>query len=132
MRLPPDFLSEADIYDLHQVALDAAGGSAGLRDHGMLLSALAMPQAGIGDRFLHEDIPAMAAAYLYHLVQNHPFVDGNKRVALLACLTFLDINGYDCHVEEEEWITLMLAIARGELSKEDALRLQARCHRIEG
>jgi len=131
MRLLPDFLSEADIHELHQIALETAGGSAGLRDVGLLASALAMPQAGFGDQFLHEDIPAMAAAYLYHLIQNHPFVDGNKRVAMLACLTFLDINGYECGLAEEEWIALVLAIAQGEIAKVEIIeRLRVNCRQI--
>lgn len=131
MKLIPDFLSEADIHDLHQVSLEAAGGSPGLRDAGLLASALAAPQAGFGDQFLHEDIPAMAAAYLCHLIRNHPFVDGNKRVAMLACLTFLDINNFECLLTEEEWIMLVLAIAQGDLSKEESLeRLRGCCRSL--
>ena len=121
MKSMPDFLSATDIHDLHQIAIEEAGGSTGLRDPGLLASALAMPQAGFGDQFRHEDLPAMAAAYLYHLVQKHPFVDGNKRVAMLACLTFLDINGYDCTLEEDEWITLVLAVAQGDCSKDEVV-----------
>jgi len=128
MKPIPDFLSEADIGDLHQVALEMAGGSPGLRDAGLLASALAMPQAGFGEQFLHEDIPTMAAAYLYHLMQNHPFVDGNKRVAMLACLTFLDINGYECELAEDEWILFILGNAQGGLDKDACTeRLQASC-----
>jgi death on curing protein len=124
----PDFLSEADIRDLHQVAVEAGGGSGGVRDAGLLASAVATPQAGVGDRFLHTDIPAMAAAYLYHLIRNHPFVDGNKRVAMLACLTFLDLNSYQCLLVEAEWITLVMGIARGETTKEQAIKqMGTRC-----
>jgi len=114
----PDFLSESDVLVLHQVAIEGSGGSAGLRDAGMLASALAMPLAGFGNQYLHEDIPAMAGAYLYHLVQNHPFIDGNKRVAMLACLTFLDINDYDCTILEDEWIEFVINIAQSKISKE--------------
>jgi len=114
----PDFLSESDVLVLHQVAIEGSGGSAGLRNAGMLSSALAMPQAGFGDQYLHEDIPAMAGAYLYHLVQNHPFIDGNKRVAMLACLTFLDINDFECNISEDEWIEFVMNIAQSEISKE--------------
>jgi death-on-curing protein len=128
MKPIPDFLAEADIRDLHQVALEAAGGGTGLRDAGLLASTLAAPQAGFGEQFLHEDLPAMAAAYLYHLIRNHPFVDGNKRVALLACLTFLALNSYECGLTEEEWIALVLAIAQGEVSKEESTkRIRAGC-----
>ncbi len=121
MKQMPDFLSEVDIRDLHQVAIEKAGGSDGIRDAGLLASALAIPQAGFGENFLHKDIPAMAAAYLYHIVNNHPFIDGNKRAAMLACLTFLDINGYECSIDEEEWIILVLDIAQGKLSKNDCI-----------
>lgn len=132
MKRIPDFLSEAEIDDLHQVALEEAGGSDGLRDPGMLSSALAMPQAGFGDQFLQEDIPAMAAAYLYHLIQNHPYVDGNKRVAMLACLTFPDINGCDCTLTEDEWIGFVLAIAQGKLSKDESTeKIRKHCRFID-
>jgi len=128
MKPIPDFLSEADLFDLHQVARESVGGSAGLRDAGLLVSALAAPQAGFGDQYLPEDIPVMAAAYLYHLIRNHPFVDGNKRVAMLACLTFLDSNSFECLLTEEEWILLVLAIAQGKLAKDECTRrIQAAC-----
>ena len=69
------------------------GGLDGIRDMGLLDSAIAQPRATFGGDFLHEDLFAMAAAYLFHMVKNHPFLDGNKRTGLLAATTFLDING---------------------------------------
>jgi len=114
----PNFLSVEDLKNVHEVALELYGGSGGLRDAGLLESAVAMPQAGFGDQFLHDTIPAMAAAYLYHLVQNHPFVDGNKRAATLACLDFLELNNYDCLLSNDDFIQLVFAIARGEMTKE--------------
>jgi death on curing protein len=124
----PDFLSEADVLDLHVVALEAAGGRIGVRDAGLLASAVAAPQAGMGDRYLHDDIPTMAAAYLYHLIRNHPFVDGNKRVGMLAYLTFPDLNEYRCTLPEDEWIMLVMAIARAEVGKDEVInRLRPYC-----
>ncbi|MHB9025833.1 MAG: type II toxin-antitoxin system death-on-curing family toxin [Armatimonadota bacterium] len=128
MKPLPDFLADEDIHVLHEIALEMVGGGTGLRDAGLLASALAMPQAGFGDQFLHEDIPAMAAAYLYHLIRNHPFIDGNKRVAMLACLTFLDINEYECMLDEDGWIALVMAVAEGTLSKDECIeRLRSNC-----
>ena len=133
MRQLPDFLSVDDVIELHRVALERFGGSAGIRDTGLLESAIAMPQAGFGDRFLHETIPAMAAAYLYHLIQNHPFVDGNKRAATMACLAFPELNAYGCLMDDDEWIQLVFAIARGEMTKEAAGEaLDLRCHSLDG
>ncbi|HWB53142.1 MAG TPA: Fic family protein, partial [Tepidisphaeraceae bacterium] len=74
-----EFLSVAEILELHETLIREFGGSVELRDPGLLESALAMPQSQFGGEFLHPDLAAMAAAYLYHLVMNHPFVDGNKR-----------------------------------------------------
>jgi death-on-curing protein len=128
MKRLPDFLTVDDVLELHQVALEQFGGSDGLRDAGLLESAVAMPQAGFGDQFLHETIPAMAAAYLYHLIQNHPFVDGNKRVATMACLAFLRLNVFDYQINDDEWIELAFNIAQGRMTKEESIKLlESRC-----
>ncbi len=87
------FLTAERVKQLHADAIKNYGGSEGLREPGMLDSAIAMPKAGYGGDYLHEDVFEMAAAYLYHLVQNHPFIDGNKRVGLDAALVFLKLNG---------------------------------------
>jgi death on curing protein len=83
------FLSLDDILESHQNQIDTYGGGQGIRDIGLLESAIAQPEACFGGQFLHADVFEMAAAYLYHLVMNHPFVDGNKRVGLEAALIFL-------------------------------------------
>lgn len=78
-----------------------------------------MPSATYGDEFLHTDVFEMAAAYLFHLVKNHPFIDGNKRVGAVAALVFLLMNGYECTAEEENFAEMVIAAARGELDKAD-------------
>ena len=78
---------------------------------------MAQPQAQFGGELLHEDLCSMAAAYLFHLVQNHPFIDGNKRVGLESALLFLEINGYSLNVMDDELIELVLDTAQGRANK---------------
>ena len=114
----PEFLDVADVLEIHRMQLARFGGSAGLRDQGLLESAVAQPQATFGGEFLHADLFAMAAAYLYHIVSNHPFVDGNKRAGLLAALVFLDLNGIVIERESPRLYDLTIAVAEGRLQKE--------------
>lgn len=91
----------------------------------LLDSALETPQASFGGDYLHATVYAQAAAYLFHLVQNHPFVDGNKRVAYAAMRVFLEVNGYRLELSQEEKYQLVISVAEGKLRKEDiALRLK--------
>jgi death-on-curing protein len=103
--------------ELHKTRIEEYGGSLGVRDVGLLQSALEMPRAMFGGQFLHEDLFEMAAAYLYHLVQNHAFIDGNKRVGLAAALSFLYINGFDVIADENELTELVLSVAEGKTDK---------------
>lgn len=89
----PDFLTVEDVLLLHEEQLARYGGGAGVRDPGALDSAVAMARATFDGQFVHEDLFAMAAAYGFHIAQNQPFVDGNKRTGLAAALVFLDFNG---------------------------------------
>ncbi len=89
----PLFLDVEDIIEIHTTQLEVYGGSAGLRDRGLLESAVAQPQTSFDGEFVHDGLFAMAAAYLFHIVSNHPFVDGNKRAGMLAAVVFLDVNG---------------------------------------
>jgi death-on-curing protein len=82
-----------------------------------LESAVATPQASYGGEFLHTSIPAMAAAYLFHLCQNHAFIDGNKRVGANAAITFLLMNNWDISFTEEELVELVLSVPAGGLKK---------------
>jgi death-on-curing protein len=88
----PLFLSIEDVLELHKELIDRNGGSHGVRDEGLLESAIQQPEASFDGTYLHSDLAAMAAAYLFHLVENHPFVDGNKRIGFAACAAFLAIN----------------------------------------
>ena len=115
--MEPRFLSLAEVLEIHQDQIARYGGGPGLRDLDLLKSALGMPAAMFGGRFLHTDLHEMAAAYLFHLVQNHPFLDGNKRVGAVAALIFLDLNGLDLSGPEDDFAQMILAVAGGEMDK---------------
>jgi len=93
------------------------GGSAGLRDWGLLESAVAQPKSSFGGEFSHDGLFAMAAAYLFHIVKNHPFVDGNKRCGLLAAVVFLDINGISIDHPSDALYDVTLGVAEGRIDK---------------
>jgi death on curing protein len=112
-----EFLEMSDVLESHLEQLAAYGGASGIRDLDLLDSALAQPQASFGGQYLHADLDEMAAAYLFHIVQNHPFVDGNKRVGLEAALTFLAINGVEIEATDDELVNMVLATAQGNLEK---------------
>jgi death-on-curing protein len=115
MRLT--FLSFAEILEIHEDQLERYGGESGIRDVGLLKSALSMPSAAYGGEFLHSDIYEMAAAYIFHIVQNHPFVDGNKRTGAVAALVFLILNRYDFDAPEDEFAKTILDAASGKFCK---------------
>ena len=112
-----EFLTTDDVLEIHRDQIRVYGGSDGIRDVGLMESALAQPSAAFSGVWLHADLFEMAAAYLFHLVQNHPFIDGNKRVGLEAALLFLEINGRSLEVEDDKLIDLVLATAQGQLTK---------------
>ena len=125
----PLFLTFDEVLALHADQLGRYGGETGLLSPELLSSALATPKATFGGRFLHPTIAEMAAAYLFHLCQNHPFLDGNKRTALAACLGFLWLNDRELVAEPDELTELVLGVARGEVAKADVavfLRTHAR------
>jgi death-on-curing protein len=111
------FLDLDEVIEIHGDMLGRYGGTGGIRDMGLLQSTVAMPQASFGGEYLHNDLLEMAAAYLFHLVQNHPFVDGNKRVGAAAALVFLKLNGVDVRVTNEALVQTVLAVAQGKLGK---------------
>ena len=111
------FLTLSDIVEIHEYQIEKFGGASGLRDIGLLKSASGMPESTFGGAFLHPTICEMAAAYLYHLVENHPFVDGNKRVGAMAALVFLDINNIDFDAPEELLTEMVLKVASGKMLK---------------
>ncbi|HEY6558302.1 MAG TPA: type II toxin-antitoxin system death-on-curing family toxin [Polyangiaceae bacterium] len=113
----PLFLDVEDVVELHATQLEVYGGSAGLRDRGLLESAVAQPQASFGGEFTHEGLFAMAAAYLFHIVSNHPFVDGNKRAGLLSAVVFLDVNGISIDHPSEALYELTMSVAESRINK---------------
>ena len=117
MKSEPVFLTFAEIIEIHNYQLENFGGASGVRDMELLKSAIGMPSATFGGTFLHPTIYEMAAAYLFHLVENHPFVDGNKRVGAMAALVFLDMNGIDFEASNEEFTAMVLRVASGKMLK---------------
>lgn len=111
------FLTFADIVEIHKYQIENFGGADGLRDIELLKSAIGMPESTFGGAFLHPTIYEMAAAYLYHLVENHPFVDGNKRVGAMAALIFLDINNIEFDAPESLFTEMVLKVASGKMLK---------------
>jgi death-on-curing protein len=93
------------------------GGTYGLRDPALLSSALAMPSSSFEGKYLHQDLFEQAAAYAFHICQNHPFIDGNKRTALATALVFLSVNGIELDDPKEELYDLMMKIAKGKAGK---------------
>jgi len=124
----PRFLTLDEVLAIHSDQVRRYGGSAGIRDVGLLLSALAMPRASFGGQYLHPSLHEMAAACLFHLVQNHPFIDGNKRIGLAAAIVFLGLNDVWLESSPDELLEMVLKIARGEIGKpEIAVFLRERC-----
>ncbi len=117
--MDPIFLSLSEVLEIHQDQLLRYGGDTGIRDIDLLKSALGMPSATYCDQFLHPTIYEMAAAYLFHLVKNHPFVDGNKRVGAVAAIVFLYLNEYEFDAPEDLFAEMVLSVAQGELDKAD-------------
>jgi death-on-curing protein len=111
--MQPDFLELAEVLYIHADQIDRYGGDPSIRDAGLLESAVAMPRATFGGEFLHRDLFEMAAAYLFHIVQNHPFVDGNKRTGTASALVFLDMNGISMDANEDALVALVLDVAQG-------------------
>ena len=112
-----EFLTLEDVLALHDALIQRYGGSPGLRDAGLLEAALAMPQAGFGSQYFHDFPHEMAAAYLFHPVRNHAFIDGNKRVALACAILFFKINRASYSITEEEAVKLTVETASGNMDK---------------
>jgi death-on-curing protein len=116
----PLFLTLDEVLDIHRDQIALNGGLEGIRDLGLLKSALAMPQAGARGRFFHADVYEMGAAYLFHIVGNHPFLDGNKRTAFMAAYVFLRLNGIDLIAADRQATALVMDLSAGKASKADA------------
>ena len=114
-----EFLTLAEVIEIHADQIEHYGGTAGTRDINLLSSAVAMPCASFSGDFLHRDIYEMAAAYAFYICPNHPFIDGNKRTALASALVFLDVNGISISDSEGRLYEATMDIASGKMKKEE-------------
>jgi len=112
------FLDMNDVLEIHECVLRETAGGTGIRDRGLLESAVAQPQASFGGVELYESLEEKAAAYCFSIVMNHPFTDGNKRTGFVAADTFLRINGRFINVDQSQGEETILKLASGQLSKE--------------
>jgi death on curing protein len=112
-----EFLPKHIIIYFHQQIISLYGGTLGLRDEGLLDSALEQPRAMFDGSYLHDSLVKMAAAYGFHICNNHPFIDGNKRVALVAMDAFLQKNGFEISSSEKDVYEIMMKLASGTITK---------------
>lgn len=117
--LPSRFLSKRLLLAIHRDQINSFGGSHGLRDEGLLDSSLEQPKATYEGELLHPTVLEQAAAYLFHLARNHPFVDGNKRVAFAAMDVFLRMNGVQLQLSDAQAYRLVVRAASGKMTKEE-------------
>ena len=115
------FLSYDDIMLILDDQIKNYGGINGIRDTNLLSSSLSQPESSFAGEYLHKSLPAMAAAYVFHICQNHPFLDGNKRVALASSLVFLDINNYEFECDLEVLYDTIMRVASGVIRKEELI-----------
>jgi len=117
----PAFLTVDHVLAIHRRMIEEFGGEPAVRDHGLLESAVMMPAARFGGKFLHDGIPAMAAAYLFHICRNHPFVDGNKRTGLASAEMFVLLNEMHLAATNAELEELTIGVAAGRISKDETI-----------
>ncbi len=113
------FLKKDIVLAFHKDQLKQYGGKEGVRDESLLESALAQPEASFGGDYVHRDIFHMSAAYGFHICQNHPFFDGNKRTALIAMYTFLFVNGYRVVADKKSLFAVVMDLANGKVTKDE-------------
>ena len=113
------FLTLAEIIEIHNDQIENYGGGCGVRDMALLESAIAQPPGIFAGQWLHENIFMMDAAYAFHICNNHPFFDGNKRVALASALVFLEINGITIIDPKQKILEATLSMAQGQMNKND-------------
>lgn len=111
--MTPEFLTLEEVLTIQARQIALFGGDEGLRDSGLLESAISQPKAQFGGHYLHRDLFEMAAAYLFHLVMNHPFVDGNKRVGLMSAMHFLELNGVSIDVPIPTLVDFVIGVTQG-------------------
>lgn len=115
--IEPVFIGLDEVIEIHNDQIKRYGGRAGIRDLDLLKSAIATPAASFGGNYLHTNIYEMASAYLFHIVRNHPFIDGNKRTGAVASVVFLMMNGVELHADEETFEEMTLSVAEGNIDK---------------
>lgn len=115
--MTPTFLTLDEVIEIHREIIEQYGGSLGIRDLGLLKSAVAMPRARVGDQYFHSDLFEMATAYLFQIVRNHPFIDGNKRTGAMAAYTFLKLNRVNLTARESGFERIVRRVAEGKMGK---------------
>ena len=116
----PAFLTLDEVLAIHADQIRHYGGRPGLRDQALLQSALGTPETTFEGEYLHTDVFEMAAAYLFHIARNHPFIDGNKRTALMAALVFLGLNDLELAANPDTLLELVSGVEAGEVGKAQA------------
>jgi death-on-curing protein len=125
----PYFLTLSEVLLILQDQIRRYGGKYGIYDIGLLSSAIAMPQSTFEGQYLHKNIYEQASAYVFHICQNHPFVDGNKRTALATALVFLELNGIELNDPNDELYVVILKTAKGIYKKNDISLAFKRLHK---
>ena len=113
------FLTVEQVIEIHDAFLEDHGGLPGIRDKGLLISAVEMPRASMFGEYLHKTIYDKAAAYLFHIVQNHPFNDGNKRTGALTTILFLEENGVKIAFSDKDYEEFVVSVAQGQKNKDE-------------
>ena len=113
----PIFLGLDEVIEIHHDQISRYGGLSGMRDIELLKSAVAMPPVSFGGEYLHKNLYEMAAASLFHVTRNHPFIDGNKRTGAVTAVVFLIMNGIDFHADEDSFEGLVRSVADGKTDK---------------
>ncbi len=125
MKATPDdciHLTVDIVKQIHQAVIEEFGGAQGVRDEGLLSSAVAAPQASMGGKSPFADLVEVAAAYLFYICRNHAFNDGNKRAAMAAAIVFLRLNGAQPSPDGDEWEALVLDVAASRIDRDQATR----------
>ena len=110
------------VREIHDEAVKIFGGLHGIRDEALLASAVFAPQSSFGGKSPYVDLIEVAAAYLFYLGRNHPFLDGNKRTAMAAAVVFLRLNGFDPAADSDDWERLVLDVASGKIDRGQTTR----------
>lgn len=121
------FLELHEVLEIHRDQIGRYGGSEGIRDIGLLRSAVEVAKATFDGVYLHKDLCEMAAAYAFHIVRNHPFLDGNKRTGIAAAVVFLSMNGITVDADEGDLLEFVVGVASGKIDKLDLARFLKTC-----